>query len=260
MTKYLLTLTLIFTTTILFSQITLDTLRYKDGNTHCIGYVAKPKKITKNTKTIIIVHEWWGLNEYPKSRAKQLAELGFIACCIDMYGNGAVAATPEQAKAQATPFYANPELSYERFMAGYNAIIADKQVNPALVAAIGYCFGGSVCLNAAKMGAPVDAVVSFHGSLGGVPVDKTKMKAAVLVCHGGDDKFVSNEEVEAFKKDMEANDVDYKFIVFPGATHAFTNPNATETGKKFNMPISYNELADKRSFDAFLKFIAKKVK
>jgi dienelactone hydrolase len=260
MKKHLLTLALILTAAIGFSQIHIDTLHYQQGATNCIGFMVKPHKITKNTKTIIIVHEWWGLNDYPRSRAKQLAELGFIACCIDMYGNGAVAGTPEEAMALAGVIYADPQLSYDRFMAGYNVAIADKDVNPSLVAAIGYCFGGSVCLNAAKMGAPVDAVVSFHGGLAGVPVDKAKMKAAVLVCHGGDDKFVSEEEVAAFKKDMEANDVDYKFIVFPGATHAFTNPSSTYNGKKFNLPIAYDELADKRSFDAFLKFVAKKVK
>jgi dienelactone hydrolase len=260
MKKYLLSAMLLLTTTVLFAQIHIDTLHYQAGATNCVGFMAKPHKITKNTKTIIIVHEWWGLNDYPRSRAKQLAELGFIACCIDMYGNGVVASTPQEAMAQSGVIYGDPQLSYDRFMAGYNVVVADKDVNPALVAAIGYCFGGSVVLNAAKMGAPVDAVVSFHGGLTGVPVDKTKLKAAVLVCHGGDDKFVSAEEVAAFEKDMKTSEADYKLIIFPGATHAFTNPNSTYNGKKFDLPIAYNELADKRSFDAFLKFVAKKVK
>jgi dienelactone hydrolase len=254
MKKLLFTTVFALTTTLLSAQ-TFDTLRYSLGTTNFVGFVAKPKKVTPKTKTIIIVHEWWGLTEYPKNRAKQLAELGFIACCIDMYGDAQVATTPDEAKKLAGVVYADPQLSYDRFMAGYTALTKDPQVNDKLVAAIGYCFGGSVVLNAAKMGA-----VSFHGGLKGVPVDKEKMKASVLVLHGEADAFVPKEDIEAFKQDLDSNKVDYKFVIFPDATHAFTNPDATENGKKFNMPIAYNAVADKRSFDTFLKYIAKKVK
>lgn len=257
--KILFATAFLLLTTALSAQ-TLDTLRYSLGTTNFTGFVAKPKKVTPKTKTIIIVHEWWGLNQYPKNRALQLAELGFIACCIDMYGNGQIATTPDEAKKLAGVIYADPQLSYDRFMAGYTALTKDPQVNDKLIAAIGYCFGGSVVLNAAKKGAPVDAVVSFHGGLSGVPVDREKMKASVLVLHGDADSFVPKEDIAAFKADMDSNKVDYKFVTFPDATHAFTNPDATETGKKFNMPIAYNAVADKRSFDTFLKFIAKKVK
>jgi dienelactone hydrolase len=258
MRKIAFTLALIFTAATAFTQTT-DTLRYTIGDQDFIGFIAKPEKITSETKTIIIVHEWWGLTEYPKMRAEQLAKDGFIAFCADMFGNGATAANPEEAKKMAGPFYADPQLSYDRFMGAYNALIADPQVNKERVAAIGYCFGGNVVLNAAKMGAPVDAAVSFHGGLKGVPAEKDKLKAAILVCHGQDDTFVPQDEVDAFKKEMADSGADFKFIAYPGATHAFTNPLATENGKKFNMPIRYNEAADKKSYADFMKFVAKKV-
>lgn len=258
MKKLLLTALIALTTTLAFSQ-KLDTLRYKSGGNDMIGFIAKPKNITKSTKTIMIVHEWWGLTEYPKNRALQLAKEGFIAFCVDMYGNGLSVDTPDEAKKHAMPFYADPQMSYNRFMDGYNALVADKSVNPSLMAAIGYCFGGTVCLNAAKMGAPVDAVVSFHGGLAGVPVEKDKMKAAVLVCHGLADSFVPQTDVDAFKKEMTDTSIDFTFIAYPEATHAFTNPKATEKGQKFNMPIAYNEVADKKSYADFKKFIAAKV-
>lgn len=260
MKKILLTALLSFTASFLFSQIVLDTVRYKVGDTECIGLIAKPAKITKKTKSILIVHEWWGLNDYPQMRAKQLAAEGFIAFCVDMYGNQAVGTTPDEAKALAGPIYQSPQLSYDRFMGAYNALIAQKGVNPSLVAAIGYCFGGSVVLNAAKMGAPVDAVVSFHGGLGGVPVSKAKMTAAVLVCNGAADSFVPQADIDALQQDMIGNGEDYTFINYADATHAFTNPKSTENGKKFNMPISYNEAADKKSYADFLAFVKKKVK
>lgn len=257
MKKTACTLALIFAAATAFAQF--DTLRYKIGEKDFIGFVAKPKKITPETKTIIIVHEWWGLNDYPKMRAEQLAKEGFIAFCLDMYGNSQSVETPADAEKLASPFYADPKLSYEHFMGGYNALVADPQVNKEKIAAIGYCFGGSVVLNAAKMGAPVDAVVCFHGGLAGVPVDKNKLTAAVLVCHGEADAFVPQEQVEAFRNDMAANGEDLTFIAYPDATHAFTNPKATETGKKFNMPIAYNKAADKKSYKDFLKFVKEKV-
>ncbi len=244
----------------LHAQITVDTIRYRDGETDLVGILMKPKKVTSKTKTIMIVHEWWGLNDYPQTRAKQLAEAGYIAFCVDMYGNGTFVETPQEAQALAMPFYQDQELLYRRFMAAYNKLIEDKSVNKDKMAAIGYCFGGSVVLNAAKMGAPLDAVISFHGGLKGAPVDSTKLTAAVLVCNGAADGFVPREDIDALQKEMTANKEDYTFINYPDATHAFTNPKSTAVGKQFGMPISYNEAADKKSYADFMKFIKKKVK
>jgi len=254
----LLTFALFFVSTISFSQ-SLDSVSYKIGDQSFTAYFAMPKKLNAKTKTVLIVHEWWGLNNYPKMRAQQLAELGMIGFCIDMYGTGKVADNPTDAQAMATPLYKDPQMAFERFMAGYNEAVKLKGVNTDKMAGIGYCFGGSMVLNAAKMGAPLDAVVSFHGGLAGIPVDKDKLKAKVLICNGAADAFVSAEETAAFKKQMDENEIFYQFIDYLDATHAFTNPQSTAVGEKFSMPIEYNEAADKKSWKDFMAFIKKYV-
>lgn len=238
----------------------LDTLNYSVDGMPFRGFVAKPSKVTPKTKTILIVHEWWGLNDYPKTRAEQLAREGFIAVCVDMYGAGIVADNPKDAMALSGVVYADPQLMYKRFMAGYDAALKVKGVNKDLMAAIGYCFGGTVVLNSAKMGAPLDAVVSFHGGLQGPPVNQALLTSSVLVCHGAADQFVPQADVDSLASDMKRNGEDYTFIAYADATHAFTNPNATAAGQKFSLPIAYNEAADKKSYKDFLEFIKKKVK
>lgn len=238
----------------------LDSTDYTIDGKGFRGFYAKPKKITAKTTTILIVHEWWGLNDYPKQRAIQLAKEGYIAFCIDMYGIGKVANNPKDAMTYAGPFYENPEMAYQHFMAGYNAAINIEGVNQERIAAIGYCFGGSMVLNAAKMGAPIDAAISFHGGLAGIPVDKDKLKAAVLVCNGAADKFVPQADIDTLQAQMNAAGANYTFINYADATHAFTNPQSTEVGKKFNMPIAYNAAADKKSWEDFHKFIKANVK
>lgn len=237
----------------------LDSIDYKIGKETFRAYYAKPDVVGPRTITILIVHEWWGLNKYPKDRAKQLAREGFIGVCIDMYGAGKIAANPQEAMALSGPFYKDPDMANDRFMAGYQAALTIEGVNPEKMAAIGYCFGGAMVLNAAKHGAPVDAVVSFHGGLAGIPVDGEKLTAAVLVCHGANDSFVPQSDVDALQKQMNENGEDYTFISYPNATHAFTNPDATANGKQFDLPIEYNEAADLKSWGDFIKFIKKKV-
>jgi dienelactone hydrolase len=148
----ILLLALVFTTSI-YAQ-TLDTLRYEVDGAKFMSFVAKPNRISSETKTILIVHEWWGLNDYPKSRALMLAKEGFIAVCIDMYGEGVVVDNPKDASELAGKIYDEPRLLWMRFNAGYEAALKIKGVEPSRMAAIGYCFGGNVVLNAAKMGAP----------------------------------------------------------------------------------------------------------
>nr|WP_294861713.1 dienelactone hydrolase family protein [uncultured Fluviicola sp.] len=257
--KQLILLAVLFIAGTGFSQV-LDSVQYSINGQSFTAFYAKPAKITKKTKTVLIVPEWWGLNDYPKTRAIQVAKEGNIGFCIDMYGTGKVAVNPKDAQALAMPFYKDPEFSYGRFMAGYNQALKVQGVDSSRIVAIGYCFGGSVVLNAAKKGAPVDAVVSFHGNLDGIPVDKSTLKAAILVCNGAADSFVSDESIREFKKQMTESGADMTFINYPDATHAFTNPHSTEVGKKFSMPISYNEAADKQSWIDFNKFMKAKVK
>ncbi|MEO6818515.1 MAG: dienelactone hydrolase family protein [Ginsengibacter sp.] len=202
---------------------------------------------------IIVVPEWWGLNDYAKSRAKQLAELGYAAMAIDVYGGGKIAADPKEAQELTTPFYKDPTLAKPIIDAAINKIKMMPHADPSNIAAIGYCFGGGLVLNAAKLGANLKGVVSFHGSLKGVTPNKDLIKAKILVCHGAADQF-ENPNVAQFKKEMDSAHIDYIFKEYAGATHAFTNPDATEVGKKFNMPVEYNAAADKASWNDMKDF------
>lgn len=256
--RYLLPLLLTFLVFTSKAQ-TIDSVTYKIDGSEFKAYFALPTVVSKRTKTVLIVHEWWGLNDYPKQRALKIAEEGNIAFCIDMYGKGIIADNPEDAQKLATPFYKDPALAYKRFMAGYNQAIKITGVDTSKMAAIGYCFGGSMVLNAAKMGAPIDLAVSFHGGLAGIPVDKDKLNASILVCHGMDDQFVSAEEVANFKSEMEENAIEILFNEYPNATHAFTNPQSTAVGQKFGIPIAYNEAADIQSWEDFNRALRKLV-
>lgn len=238
----------------------LKPMPYKVDDKAFTGYYCMPKEVNELTKTILIVHEWWGLNDYPKERAKQLANEGFIAVCIDMYGTNVLADNPGDAGKLAGAFYANPNLGNQIFTAGLNAAKKIEGVNADKMAAIGYCFGGNIVLNAAKMGAPLDAIVSFHGNLNGPALEKNKMVSAVLVCNGAADKFVPQTDIDNLKADMTKNNADYTFINYDDALHAFTNPSSTAVGKKFGMPIAYNENAANKSYYDFMTFISKKVK
>ncbi|MDQ6756712.1 MAG: dienelactone hydrolase family protein [Bacteroidota bacterium] len=234
-----------------------DAVSYKIGDSNFKGYVVYDSNNKEKRPGILVVPEWWGLTDYPRMRAKKLAELGYIAMAVDMYGEGKTAPDPKVAQELATPFYKDPTLAKTRLDAAFNEFKKYSQLDTANVAAIGYCFGGFVVLNAAKLGADLKGVVSFHGNLSGVPVNKQMLKAKILVCHGAADKFVKDEEVNAFKHSMDSAGVDYTFKAYPNATHAFTNPAATENGKKFNMPIEYNAAADTASWNDMKEFFRK---
>lgn len=239
------------------SNIKTEDITYKADSVTCKGFVAYNEKLQGKRPAVLIVHEWWGLNDYAKNRAKQLADMGYIAVAVDMYGDGKTADNPNEAKALSALFYAHPDLMKSRLEAALNKLKEFPQTDPANVAAIGYCFGGSVVLNAAAQGADLKGVASFHGGLEGIKPDKKLLKAKVLVCHGAADKFVPQQQVDAFKKSMDSVGADYTFKAYPNATHAFTNPQATEIGKKFNMPIEYNAAADSASWNDMKSFFAR---
>lgn len=206
---------------------------------------------------ILIVPEWWGMNDYVKNRARQLAELGYFAMVVDMYGDAARVDNPTDAQKLATPFYQNPMEANKRIESAVEKAKTFVQADTENIVAIGYCFGGSMVLNAARAGMPFKGVVSFHGGLAGLKPEKDKIKADVLVCHGAADQFVPDAEVATFKKQMDSVAASYTFKAYADATHAFTNPEATANGKKFNMPIAYNEKADKDSWNDFMAFLDK---
>jgi dienelactone hydrolase len=237
-----------------------QSVTYQSGDVKMTGFVAYDSKFKGKRPVVLIVHEWWGLNDYVKMRARKLAEMGYLAMAVDMFGDGKVAKNPDEAKAFTGVFYSDPNLSKARFQAALDKIKEFGEADEHTILAIGYCFGGSVVLNAAKLGVDLKGVVSFHGGLAGAPADKKLLKAKILVCHGGADKFVSDKDVSNFKHQMDSIGADYSFKVYANATHAFTNPESDENAKKFGMPIAYNPEADKASWEDMKTFFAKVLK
>lgn len=233
-----------------------ENILYKIDSIDMDGYIVFDENQEGKRPAVLVVHEWWGLNEYTKSRARQLAMLGYVAIAVDLYGDGQRAVDPTEAMRLATPFYKDPALAQARLEAALYQLKTYKEVDTNRIAAIGYCFGGGMLLNLARMGAPLKGVVSFHGSLLGTPAHKNLLQSKILVCHGEADSFVPPAEVEAFKKQMDSIGASYTFKSYPGATHAFTNPGATQTGKQFNIPIAYNAAADTASWKEMKLFLS----
>lgn len=205
---------------------------------------------------VLVVPEWWGLNDYAKMRVRKLAELGYIAMAVDVYGNGKMADNPDSAGKLAMPFYTNPQKAKARIDAAMAKIKTFAQTDGANVAAVGYCFGGGVLLNTVRLGDDLKGVVSFHGSLLGTPADKNLLRSKILVCHGNADPFVPMAEAGQFIKQMDSIGAAYTFKGYDSATHAFTNPDATAMGKKFKLPIRYNAAADSASWNDMKVFLS----
>ena len=227
-----------------------------DGNS-MDGYVVYDENIKGKRPSILVVHEWWGLNDYPEMRARELAKMGYFAFAVDMYGNGKRANNPTDAQNLATPFYMDPQMAKKRLDAALSKLNDFSQADTLKVAAIGYCFGGGVLLNSVRLGEKMLGVVSFHGSLVGTAANKDLLKTKILICHGADDQFVKQQEVDLFKTQMDSIGADYTFKTYPGANHSFTNPNSTAMGKKFNLPIAYNAAADSASWIDMKNFFDK---
>jgi dienelactone hydrolase len=238
------------------AAVKLEPVDYKDGSVALKGQIAYDDAAKDKRPGILVVHEWWGLNEYAKRRATMLAEAGYVALAVDMYGDGKNTEHPDEAGAWASAVRANAKSGMDRFMAGYNLLKADKRVDATHISAIGYCFGGGVVLSAALAGAPLDAVVSFHGSL---PTDPAtgKVTARILVCHGGADPFSTPEQVAGFMKAATDAGADWEFNIYANAKHSFTNPDA---GTHKMPQLEYNEKADKRSWQDMLNFLAESKK
>ncbi len=235
-------------------KIREEKVTYSIGDKTFKGVIVYDETQAGKRPAVLVVHEWWGLTDYPIMRARKLAELGYIAMAVDLYGDGKIAANPTEAQELATPFYKDPQLSKTRLEAALAKLKEYEQTDSQNIFAIGYCFGGSVVLNSVKLGNDLKGVVSFHGGLAGVPANKDLLKAKILVCHGGNDKFVSENEVKVFKYQLDSIGAEYKFIAYLNATHAFTNPDATKIGKQFNMPIEYNQKADMDSWNDMILF------
>ena len=226
-----------------------EEVSYQAGDTTLKGYLAHDTAVQGKRPGILIVHEWWGLNDYARERARQLAELGYVALAVDMYGEGKTADHPDDAGKFAGAVRSNLPLMQARFEAARAFLNSQPDVDPEQNAAIGYCFGGGVVLAMARAGQDLDGVVSFHGSLGGGGTAAPgTVKARLLVANGADDPFVTAEQIAAFKAEMDAAGADYTFINYPGAVHSFTNPGADALGERFGLPLAYNAEADADSW------------
>lgn len=229
-----------------------EAIEYTVDNVVFKGYLAYDDQIEGKRPGVLVVHEWWGHNEYVRNRARMLAELGYTALAVDMYGDGKLADHPDDAGKFARAVMENMEVAKARFMAGMDLLRKHSTVDSEHMAAIGYCFGGGIVLHMARLGVDeLDGVVSFHGSLSTqTPAERGTVKAKILVCHGAVDPFITPEQVDTFKQEMQNAEVDFKFIAYPEASHSFTNPAADTRGG----PLRYNAAADKQSWTDMQNF------
>lgn len=236
-------------------DVTGQEVTYSTETTTMKGYLAYDEKITGKRPGILVVHEWWGHNDYARKRADMLAELGYVALAVDMYGDGKQAAHPDDAGKFAGAVFANIDEAKARFEAALKTLKANELVDGDHIAAIGYCFGGSVVLSMANAGYDLDAVAAFHSGVD-LPIKAEagkKLATQVLVANGADDPFIPLESVVSWTKDMEANGADYEYLSIPGAVHGFTDPGADANGKKFSLPLAYNEAGDRSTWLALQK-------
>ncbi|MEC7753294.1 MAG: dienelactone hydrolase family protein [Bacteroidota bacterium] len=225
---------------------------YSTETTEMKGYIAYNKSSKERRPGVIVVHEWWGHNEYVRSRADELARLGYVALAVDMYGEGKQAEHPDDAGKFAGEVMSNLEEAKARFDAALATLKSNPNVDPDRIAAIGYCFGGSVVLSMANAGYNLDAVAAFHSGVD-LPIKPSKdIKAKILVANGADDPFVPASSVARFRAAMDSVGADYKYVAYDGAVHAFTSPGANALGEKFNLPLMYNEDADKASWNELM--------
>lgn len=218
------------------------------------SFVAYKDDSDQPKPVVMVIPEWWGLTDYAKGRAKQLADLGYFALAVDFYGEGKTVDNPTDAGKLAEPFYKIPVNAKTVFDGAKAQILKYPNADYGKIAVIGYCFGGAQALNMARQESDLKGVVSFHGNLmTGIKPKNNKVK--ILVCNGAEDSFVPAEEIAAFKKQMDSAKVSYTFNNYPNSVHSFTNPASTEMGKKFKMPIAYNKEADEKSWNDMLSLI-----
>ncbi len=235
------------------AEIKTQTIIYKDGDTELEGYMAWNTASKKPAPGIVIVHDWNGTDAYEQRRARELAELGYVGFCADIYGKGVRGASPQESGKLAGQYKGDRALFRRRLKAALNELSRHReQVDINNLGAMGYCFGGTGVLELARTGAPVKGIVSFHGGLDNPsPADDARIRAKVLILHGADDPFVPKKDVDDMKASFRERGVKYQMISYPGAVHAFTVPNSTATPAQ---GAAYNEAADKKSWQDMKKF------
>jgi len=227
-------------------------ISYSAGGVEMEGYMAWDGDRVGSRPGVLVVHEWWGVNDYARRRANMLAELGYTGMAVDMYGGGRQAGNPDEAGQLMNGLLADMVTVRERFNAGLEQLQAHESTDASKSAAIGYCMGGGIVLHMARYGAALNAVASFHGALPlGIAAagEGGEVTARIAVYHGEDDQFFTAEQVAEFKAEMRKTSADCLFVPLPGALHGFTNPLATRNGEKYGIPLRYSELADSCSWD-----------
>ena len=239
-----------------------EPVTYSDGEATMKGFLVYDDASQAKRPGLIMVHEWWGITQHMHNQAKKFAEQGYTVLISDMYGDAKTADNPKDAGALSSSVMKNPTVMEQRFKAAREQLAKQASVDPQKIGAVGYCFGGAVVVNMARAGADLAAVAGFHASLGlntPAPAPGT-VKAKVLILNGADDPFVKREQYDTVKKDFDAAKADYRVIEYPGAVHAFTNPEATELGKKFNLPLRYDAKADREAKAEAARFFAADLK
>lgn len=246
---------LLLITGVAIAEVTEREITYHAGDTPLEGYLVYGEDAKGKRPGVLVVHEWWGLNDYARARARMLAELGYTALAVDMYGEGKVADHPKDAGRFADKLRQDLPLAKARFTAALEELRRHPTVDSDRIAAIGYCFGGGIVLEMARAGVDIAGVVSFHGSLStDNPAEPGDVEASVLVFNGAEDPFVRKEQIIEFKTEMGSAGVDYRFVNYPEAKHSFTNPDADRLGKKFDLPLAYDPEADRRSWQEMQEF------
>ena len=236
-------------------------ISYQDpqGN-NFIGYFAYPE-YAKNLAAVLVCHEWWGRNDYPEHRVHQLAEAGYAAFALDMYGDKKIATDPQTANAYMMETFAEPHLVVERASAALQTLIAQPEVDANNIAVIGFCYGGKVALDLARSGADVKVVATFHANLSAQqPAQADQFKAEVLVAHAGDDSMVSLDDVATFKQEMTAANIKHHVEIYANTKHGFTNPAADEKAQKYGIDLGYNAQSEQDSLAALYRLLEKKLK
>jgi len=228
-------------------------IEYKHGDTTLLGYLAWDDAGAPGKRPgVVVVHEWMGHNDYARRRANMLAELGYVAFALDMYGKGVKAKNAQEAAQMAGRFKSDRKLMRDRATAGLDVLKKQPMVDTNRLAAMGYCFGGQVALELARSGADLKGIVTFHGALDTpTPQDAKNIKGKVLACHGEADPFVPDDQVNTFRKEMNDAKVDWFLVAYGGAVHGFTNPDNKNSPMK---GVAYDEKADRRSWQAMRDF------
>lgn len=239
-----------------YAKVLGQEVEYRTGDTVLRGYLADNSALKGKRPAVLVVHEWWGHNEYARKRARMLAEMGYVALAVDMFGDGKTAEHPDDAGKFAGEVMKNKSVGEARFNAALDFIKKQTSVDPKRIAAIGYCFGGGVVLHMARQGTDLKGVVSFHGSLAtDSPAQAGSVKARILVFNGEADKMIPPEQVIAFKDEMTKAGANFRYIGYPGVKHSFTNPDADRYAAKFNLPLAYDRKADQSSWLETRKFL-----